>query len=164
MNKILLDMDGVVSDFTSMAAKLYSHTLEELLAKAKKGSYYVFDDALGIGQEEFDNTLAFTNENFWAELPMTSASCYSGKVKWLRKFTGDPKFKDIIFTDQKHLLARSDRLLIDDCADNCDSFWNCGGESILFPRFWNRNYSEEYRCAEYTYDKVRQLAYYQPAS
>ncbi len=175
---LLLDMDGVITDFMYGAAKVFGVDHEWLMSSAPKGSYYLFQDVLKVDQEGFDTHPGFMEETFWTELPelpwakelhtelqkrgdirfvtkpMPHPACLSGKLKWLRKFTDNPKFVDMIPTHEKHLLARPDRILIDDCEKNCDLFYRENGQAILFPRHWNKDHKLEHKCLEHTLNKL----------
>jgi 5'(3')-deoxyribonucleotidase len=73
---------------------------------------------------------------YFLSAPSNNPECYSGKLKWVRK--NYPKMaKRLILTEHKHLLAREDRILIDDKDDNILNFFACGGIGLIFPRSWN---------------------------
>jgi hypothetical protein len=48
----------------------------------------------------------------------------------------------VIPTRHKRLLARTDRLLIDDSDANCTQFREKGGWAVLVPRVWNSLHEE----------------------
>lgn len=60
------------------------------------------------------------------------------------------RFRRYILTPNKRLLASQNRILIDDHERHCDEFEKSGGNSILFPRQWNRNYSKADEPLQYT--------------
>lgn len=150
---IFLDCDGVLADFVN--ATIISHNRQETLNDITHWSY--FDD-WDMTAEEFWEGIR--GREFWTGIkpfPWTKVfydelkqlgtvrvatasaddpECPSGKALWLGKHLGIKPSKFITITE-KHLLARSNSLLIDDNEKNVALFRERGGHAILFPQPWN---------------------------
>lgn len=158
---ILLDMDGVITDFRRHSLALYGVTEDKdsvMTALPKQSE----EDVLGITRSEFWDTIAKAGVDFWRympEMPWTShllrclgnfasemhvitspeaggtcaVEASQGKVLWLQDRWGS-KFDKFIITKHKYLLSRAGHILIDDYAKNCRQFEEHGkGRAILFP-------------------------------
>jgi len=164
IEQVLCDMDGVLADFVSGAAKAHHRESPYLYPK----NYGTFDieklwdisaqefwapiDAMGqdfwLGLEktpEADELVALLTERVGVEsiailtAPSDDPGCVPGKRAWIRKHY--PQFsKQIIYTSAKGFLAAPTKLLIDDRDRNIDEFRRDGGQAILLPRLWNRLY------------------------
>tara|TARA_R100001530_G_scaffold55615_1_gene40780 strand:+ start:202 stop:801 length:600 start_codon:yes stop_codon:yes gene_type:complete len=156
---ILLDMDGVICDFLNPAAR----AVDLDLSLVPKGHWDVFAQA-GCDVDEVWGKI--DNYEFWANLPvipgakefvaqlqehclsvtiLTSSAWSSdgpkGKMDWLRKHFGKGTKAYICYGGaSKALCAKPNSILIDDCDRNTDAFEAVGGEAILVPRPWNRQY------------------------
>ncbi len=157
INHIFIDMDGVLCDFISKAMDVHG-------AAFVPGNYpageWAVEKVLGIDEKEFWRRIDNASPNFWPELapypwknelllmaslhfpamsiltsPSRHESCFSGKRQWAKKHL-DPS-TNMILCRTKHLLAREDRLLIDDSDVNYQKWEEAGGKAILFPRWWN---------------------------
>ncbi len=73
--------------------------------------------------------------------PHQHANCYYGKVEWLEEYVPVVPKSQYIFCKQKGKLGSEGRLLIDDKNENIDDFKAEGGEGLLFPQPWNRNWA-----------------------
>ncbi|QDV21599.1 5' nucleotidase, deoxy (Pyrimidine), cytosolic type C protein (NT5C) [Gimesia panareensis] len=159
---ILLDMDGVISDF--MGAILELHGQRELAENWPEGEPN-YAGVLGMTKDEFWKPVDSLGGRFWAEFPpypwlnelldliretapftistspSRSAACASAKVEWLRQHFEEPLFMDFMIGTQKYLLAKPDVVLIDDQHKNIDKFREHGGQAILFPQPWNANFA-----------------------
>jgi len=153
--RILVDLDGVLVNTNISTAAALGMTLDEYLEKWPKGSWCVSE---AFGQLAYDkwHEAASTSEEFWSEMPEYSwarrlwdacekiaptyilSCCVSGKMKWIYRFTGDPKFNRAILTKTKETCARWNHVLIDDKEGNIDKFIEEGGEGVLFPSNGNR--------------------------
>jgi hypothetical protein len=67
---------------------------------------------------------------------LPNTECYAGKFAWLQKFTGSRK-PPLMTAEHKALLAKKDRILIDDMDKNISPFTEAGGHGVLIPRPWN---------------------------
>lgn len=65
---------------------------------------------------------------------------WSAKIRWLQHHLGHHA-KDVMMGPRKELLAAPNHLLIDDSQENCDMFRAAWGKAIVFPQFWNNNYT-----------------------
>ena len=84
-------------------------------------------------------------------------SCAYGKIAWLRDWLGI-KFRDYMIGPRKHLAARPGSVLIDDNEKMIDTFKADGGETVLFPRQWNRGGELPRDPAGYVADALADLA------
>jgi 5'(3')-deoxyribonucleotidase len=79
----------------------------------------------------------FGESNIWLlTAPIPDPECYAGKFEWVRRHL--PNMKDrLITTGHKRLLARPDRLLVDDSDDHTVQWSIAGGRAVRIPRPWN---------------------------
>lgn len=143
MDKIFIDMDGVLCDLVPAVLKFhgitdYSHW--------PRGEY---DMQLVFGENIFDIP------PFLYETLQPSAHCFKllelcgpdayicsyaqpycegPKRRWLKKYN---IMNRVIFIREKWLLAQEGRLLIDDCDSNCGLWETNGGSSIVWKQHWN---------------------------
>ena len=155
-NVVLLDMDGVLCDFVKSAltrhGRMDKYPVEQWDMAAE----------LGITDAEFWNPLV--GHEFWcgidpyewcfdlvdivqsasngnvtlATSPCSDPFSASGKVAWIQKHLKHLARKFLI-GPEKHRMAKSGVVLIDDSDSNCAKFSEAGGRSILFPQPWNAN-------------------------
>lgn len=170
---ILLDMDGVLAQFAESANKLFPEPLSEI-------TDWDICNQLGISEDAFWERIEAEGEDFWAKLPdyqwgpqlhatlstiapvILSSSpsrcpkCCSGKRRWIIERFG-PKYKNYMLGSQKWLLAKPDRVLIDDNENNISAFRKHGGEAILFPQTWNSlaEFARENKQIEYVLQRVK---------
>lgn len=155
IQRIYLDMDGVIADFTSAILArfgIYDY-------HPRKWDFY---EDLGIKKRQF--FAACASHEFWVNIPETpwamrlynalsryapvtiathpthSPESLSGKVEWLQERFGN-EFGDYMLCGggSKHLLAAPSALLIDDNEEYCEAFQDRGGAAILFPATYNSN-------------------------
>lgn len=159
---IFLDMDGVLVDFIGGALK--AHGVKEF--KHEPGEWAIHK-TMGLTEARFWEKID-ADPLFWEELeptrecyeivalaeewvgpanvhlltaPSRHPSCIPGKLAWVRLHL--PDYHDrVIPTRHKRLLARTDRLLIDDSDANCTQFREKGGWAVLVPRVWNSLHEE----------------------
>lgn len=72
-----------------------------------------------------------------ATSPTKDPECLAGKLEWIHDHFPEWMHRQFAITPRKHLFARPDSLLIDDCPANTTRFESCGGSAILVPRPWN---------------------------
>jgi len=157
---ILLDMDGVLYDFTGAALAAHGSSETIYHHENAKGVWDI-PMLLGISQEEFWRPL--DNGAFWdkvpliagaqdfvanlrrlapvyfASVPSRSPECWRSKVAAVYRDFGVPESCDrILLGSAKRLLAAPDRILIDDNDKNVKAHASGGGVSVLFPRPWNK--------------------------
>lgn len=158
---ILLDLDGVCCDFVTAALDLYDTQLahDDIL-------HYHFFGRLNTSVSEFYEKVDAMGPSFWTDMApypwfeelyaylraqdrvvfltadTPSKYCLSGKKTWLEKHASiDGVSPDFIMCPAhiKQLVARPDRLLIDDYEDNRSQWLNAGGKCFLWPMPWNEN-------------------------
>lgn len=161
---IFLDLDGVLTNWVSSCVALFGRTEEEVISHWEPG---VFDicSSLGITEEEMWDKVNAAGVAYWANLPETpwarelydgcikiaptyfltkpshDAQSLAGKLIWIHRFTGNPKFKNFLIGAPKFLCAKPGHVLIDDSDKNVDEFRDNGGIGICLPAVWNRMHS-----------------------
>ena len=80
------------------------------------------------------------------------AGTATGKLLWIEKYLPGFVKRTIITQASKGLLAKPNTLLIDDNNGYIDGFIEAGGQGILVPRPWNRDYG----MASYTVEVVKE--------
>lgn len=158
---VLLDMDEVLCDFVGGALDVHCWSKAELVAKHRKGKWNIVP-ALGLTEEEFWRPILLEGERFWSGLaptpwmrtlinairqqglnwyivttPSRDPHCIVGKQKWLREHLGDDGHSRLVTCSDKWLLARSDRVLVDDRDSSIHRFRAEGGWGVTFPNFNN---------------------------
>ncbi len=160
--KILLDMDGVIADFTPGACAKHGYEFsEETWPKGK----YEIDDVLGLSAKDFWAPLDY---EFWRTLPktrfadklmhnlyameldfaiLTSPSldpkCVMAKYEWLLEHYPNIVLKrKFLIGPAKDFCAAPNHVLVDDYWKNVVKFEEAGGMGILFPRIWNERWAE----------------------
>lgn len=162
---VLIDMDGVVTDFVRPAARLFGTEFADLVESGRwaPGTFDMYE-ALGVGRSDFYGTLDAAGGQFWRELPaypwarrlldlarrlaatyfctapILHPECAGAKIEWLRAFTGNPRYNDYVVTKHKQLLANRRTVLVDDSDANVDAFREAGGLAVQVPAHWNRRH------------------------
>lgn len=151
---IFLDLDGVICDWISAAAKTLNiddsdPEIRDFLKSGKdidelfQGNIWKLIDKEGedwwTNLEMFPwsnklvNSLRKESPNFaFLTSPSNNPLCGSGKIKWMKKHFGY-KFKDFIITSKKYLCASKNSILIDDLGKNLSKFKKFGGHTYLWP-------------------------------
>ena len=174
INTIFLDVDGVLADFRKGIHGAFDKPYDYSTLSPK---WKFWDDWPDVTFEMVNNvcTTSFWQnlewmhngrdilravlEKFHAEqiylltTPMPNLESASGKMMWINDNLPVYLKHTIITQAPKHLLARSDTLLIDDKNENVDGFREAGGKALLVPRPWNRAHS----CADRTVEIVRKF-------
>lgn len=156
INKIFLDLDGVLRDWCGGIFKLFKCKPIEVTSWNAIVNYVCKE--YGISKDYF---WSMPSEYFWEELKpyswmhdildllptnktciLTSPTLNSamGTQKWICKNL--PSFfygRQYLIGPAKHFCASKDALLIDDSGRNTGKFRETGGQSILFPQPWNNN-------------------------
>ena len=160
IDTVLLDMDGVLTDFVGAAITLHGKRPEAILANWPRGTHWLHE-VLKVDLTTFWRPLNAQAETFWRTLapypwtravldwvesvppnwaictsPSRDPSCPRGKMEWLYANIR-PAFRDVAMTPKKHLLANPRTVLIDDTERMVERFADAGGHSILFPQAWN---------------------------
>lgn len=157
--QIYLDMDGVLADFVS--ASITAHGRSDSHDSIATWDYPV--EQWGISNADFwclcqgrrfwaeispyshhldllDMCEAYADEVFFLTSPSSTAhaDCIAGKSDWIAAWFGADYQSKLIPTKHKHLLAASDRVLIDDSTDNIQAWAKAGGVGIGFGQPWNQ--------------------------
>ena len=153
---VLLDMDGVIVDLVSAVELLYNRKFN-----FEEGSSR-FYKKLGISMYELETDL--DQSKFWTDLRPTSymdrifqilkdrdlysrtilctqgifrPEAHAGRIRWIQTYCPDFfQRKAYISIQDKHLLAKPDRILVDDYHKNCRKFMQAGGWAIHFLADW----------------------------
>lgn len=158
---VLVDMDGVLTDFVGAAITAHGKRPETVLAKWPARTHWLHE-VLRVNLPEFWRPLNAQGEAFWRELapypwastllewvqrvppnwaictsPSRDPACPRGKMEWLYAHVR-PAFRDVAMTPKKHLLANPRTVLIDDTERMVERFEAAGGHAVLFPQTWNR--------------------------
>jgi 5'(3')-deoxyribonucleotidase len=172
--RILLDMDGVGTDFVGAFMTLVGMTATQqakVYEEWTPGEYNI-NRVLGLSGNAMWQRISKAGIEFWSDMPEypwfdkfyadlsaiapvtfctspgSSHTAAAGKVIWLQKKFGD-KFNKYVLTPHKELLSMPGNILIDDCDENINEFNKGEGMGILFPRPWNtagRSESPEDAC------------------
>jgi len=160
----LIDLDGVLADFTAGASEAHGRP-NPYLDKNLYGNYYI-EKIWGITQEEFWKPM---DEDFWYMLdvmdkakelvdfldvefdgnicilssPSKNRGCIDGKLAWIKQHFPQLERK-FLFGPQKHFCSSPNTLLVDDYDYNVENFRKFGGHAYLVPRPWNSAHSEEF--------------------
>lgn len=174
---IYLDMDGVISDFTTAA--LIANGVDPSAHIAKE---YKIEKDLGISARKFWENIDNVGEVFWSDMglfswtidligsldnfiilssPSMNPQCVSGKLKWIYKVLGS-SFRNYMFvpSNLKCKVANQDSILIDDSEKNCEDFMTAGGYSVLFPQPYNKNRDKQGDVVSYIHKKIEEIKEY----
>ena len=158
MNRILLDMDGVLSDFISGACSVHSKS-DPYEGGCNLGDYDIAallemtpgDFWLPMGKDfwaslppfpEAFELVAFLESLFGQEnicilsSPNLNPESMQGKLEWIERHF--PKYRrQYLFGPRKQFCAGLGHILIDDHDVNVQVFNDAGGVGVLYPRPWN---------------------------
>lgn len=152
---IFLDLDGVLANFHSSVLRALGrpHDLQISdwdLAAALGVSPALFwgvqdaDELFWLNIEPYDHCARVVDavrstgrEVYICTSPSRHKNCASHKISWCRQHLGSWTDGRVILVKDKHLLARTGRMLIDDYEINTQRFTGCGGVGMLFPQPWN---------------------------
>ena len=161
MSSLLVDMDGVLVDFTG--GIFAAHGIEDPYQQGATG-YDIANVVHEWGQIPKDKFwLPCDDHEFWANLPWTldgkhlleqcekaadevylvtspTLACwaYSGKAAWVQRHLPNYSRRVLIGGHEcRHLLARPGAVLVDDSEKNVQEFRGSGGTAVLVPRPWN---------------------------
>lgn len=164
MLKILLDMDGVLCRWEKGVCDLFGLDYAQVMHDWTPGEFDI-EHVIGVSEDDVWKAIDSAGEQWWANLeeypwsrrlygdctkygdtyfvtsPSQHPSSLSGKLLWMQRFTGDPKFRNYMVGPKKYLCARHDQVLVDDSDKNINEFRRRGGFGILFPRPSNSNHS-----------------------
>jgi len=163
---LYLDLDGVLIDFTTGLMRAlgipYDYPREPYPFRSGVWDYFPeLKERYGV---TFEQCNAVCTREFWANLwwmfdghsirrivadvfdpthiclltsPMPNLGSASGKWEWVDRNLPPMKEKTIIANVDKGEFAAPDRILVDDCDKNIDSWRAHGGIGIVCPRPWN---------------------------
>lgn len=158
MNRCLLDMDGVLSDFVGGACRL--HKVPNPYDNPVNHGKPRIEELVGIPAVDFFGPM---DEAFWAGLdptpecfkivaevekvfgrnnvciltsPVRTHGCFEGKLAWIRKHL--PQFgRRFLVGPSKEFAAGPHSWLVDDSDANVINFANWGGNAVQVPQPWN---------------------------
>jgi len=153
--KCLLDMDGVLADFTGGIFNRVRGVPEP-----KELTWdHVRDNEWGLLGLDFWLRLALmpaAKDIYWAAIktfgvsnvgvlssPVMTPGCVEGKKAWLSQHFPSLATGHIFFGSRKEFFAHPDILLVDDRDENVDNFLAAGGAALLVPAKWNRRKGEQ---------------------
>ena len=171
---IYLDMDGVLADFFTPALQLCEvdrlpatrpleyNIVPWINAVREEDSLVTLTDKEvwdriaqhpGFWQtlpkyewaDELIDFLSYSAELHIVSWPQPYSSCYAEKFAWLRDNV--KRQLPLILMKDKHLLAKPNTCLIDDCPSNATKFIDCGGYAMQFPQPWNKNHDVQQRIS-----------------
>jgi hypothetical protein len=143
INKIYLDMDGVIADFVKRYKELYN--MEPKEAEANKKFNHFFDDfiqhnhfaTLDIMPGAYDLIAFLRTLSLPTEILSSTASekrdplIRPQKLQWLESHAIGFKANLVPGAKNKAKFATPDSILIDDMERNCEDFRKAGGYAIL---------------------------------
>ncbi|HDK7194861.1 TPA: hypothetical protein PTV74_003168 [Clostridium botulinum] len=159
--EIFYDMDEVLYDLTSYIIDEYNMYFHDNIKPSDNKSYWWADckkaskeffekELLSIGTfyksspvKDAIETVTKLHENGFKTkiitLPQYNSNyCVGEKVKWIEKYVPFINIeKDLIFTGDKSLLAKPNRILLDDNINNLIEWKRKGGISVAFSQPWN---------------------------
>jgi 5'(3')-deoxyribonucleotidase len=158
----LLDLDGVLCNFTDGADEVHGRpldwtqwyggfkTAEEFWAPINKegAAFWLNLKPYPWLREVVSFSMAHFNQVYICTSP-AHEPCSTAKVMWIERYIPELK-RDFVITSHKHLLANPHTVLVDDSNFNVDNFCTADGFYILFPQPWNRNEDAAHMRVEYT--------------
>lgn len=182
--KILIDMDGVLADFTGQCEVLFKTSLNPW---PEPGNYAV-DVLLKLTPEEFWRRIDETKDAFWAGMrktkeadalltcctelvgrkniailtsPSQSPWCHYGKAAWIKNHFPELQ-RNLLIGACKEFCANENTVLIDDYDGNVKKFRDSGGSAVLFPRPWNTLHEKCKYPLTHVNDELRRIFHYGP--
>lgn len=150
--RILLDIDGVMADFTSAMCSIMDIRQDDELRKRLETSNWVTDF---VDAEEFTKRISATKGDWWSNIPLTpwANSLYAkltavapvafltaphtddpysaaGKTMWIKKHFNTDLF---LIGKPKYYCAMERSILVDDYCENIRHFVDAGGLGYLWP-------------------------------
>lgn len=158
---ILLDMDGVLSNFIGGVERLFDVDMSGLTTWNIRKALNALPEREPITAEQFWETIQ-SNPRFWADLepypwardvvnwalektkgnmtivtsPDMAVSTYSQKAYWVNRHFPS-LMRKLFIGPEKHLMAKPKHILIDDSDSNVEKFIKHGGIGVTFPQPWN---------------------------
>jgi len=157
MQQVMLDMDGVLTDFVRAAYSFHNKEYKDY----PSGEWHV-EKVMGLKPSEFWTF----EEEFWAHMPwmpdgeqilkiiedivgidniclltspIRNSNSLSGKMEWIQR--NIPRYsRKVLIGAAKDFCCGENRILIDDYDGNINK-WR--GPSFLVPRQWNTKYDQQ---------------------
>lgn len=165
-NQILLDLDGVLSNFLGLAIERLNQALnrDEPVPDMDERMFALIGnwsiaEVYAISDDQFWETLEH-KDDFWCSIapfpwarelyewlktiapvtictsPSLHPKCAGQKIEWAMRHLGIHN-SGMMIGGRKHLMARPGSVLIDDYPKNCAAFREAGGVAIQVPSNWN---------------------------
>lgn len=132
--RIFVDMDGVLANFLGHARAEGKYKPSGKLNYEELDYKWWATMPTFVGAKAFYDEACATGKVNFLTGPVLNEECYSGKAHWVEAFVPERKhiLEDLIICDavNKFLLARPDRILIDDSKENVDAWVAAGGIGI----------------------------------
>ena len=164
IDRIFLDMDGVLADWTGAACRLFDRDPAEVYATWPDVTWPegCITGALKISNNELWRRVTSAGFGFWSELeaypwadellelcqstapttiltsPSRDPQSLAGKLAWMQARWGET-FRDYLVGPDKLACARPGAIIIDDRPVTVEGFRKVGGSGVLFPAVWNAN-------------------------
>lgn len=155
INRVYLDIDGILADFVQGVADLLEQDVPSPWPAGEYNIEQVFQHKVwGILTEEFWANLPLTDEaqdvlglvnridgvhmNLCTSPPPRGAEAFiRGRASWIVDKFGQDSLASTIMVGDKSLLAKPNALLIDDSSSQISAFARAGGQVATFPQPWN---------------------------
>jgi 5'(3')-deoxyribonucleotidase len=168
IDRILLDMDGVLVDFTSGISSFYGKKVPDYPHDPDKQTIqreWNIEPLFGMTSAQLWDPLG---REFWASLqplpwykevvrllenhfgeeniclltsPIKTAGAIEGKIDWIRSYL--PQYRRRFLVGPcKEFCASPRHALVDDHSANIEKFRDTGGQTFLFPAPCNRRFKE----------------------
>jgi len=159
--EIWIDMDGVLCDLVGKLCEEFHFNIN----KWPEGEYdlskvfkVLYRDIRCLWDDDFFENLKWTkdgkaihdlcrtivndrNTHIVSSFPQSGAS---GKTRWVeRELPFVISNRNLHLSLDKSVYAQENRLLLDDCEEDVDSWNKEGGRAILVPRPWNIEYKDQ---------------------
>jgi excisionase family DNA binding protein len=163
VERILLDLDGVLSDFFSEALRRLNEALGEKVLREDYivdwGGPFHMHEVFDISPARFWEIVE-QGDNFWSSLkpfpwakellehcrqhaevtiatsPSEHPLCAAQKMRWCQEHLG-LSASQVMIGSRKYLMAQRNTLLIDDLDPNVRKFRAAGGKAVCVPSNWN---------------------------
>jgi 5'(3')-deoxyribonucleotidase len=181
--KVYLDIDGVLANFLAslhqtfklpydyeeypyplglwnMFTKMNPNLPFEIIDGACHESFWANLKWMHDGRRIYDLVMSHFHDVSLLTTPMPNPGSWTGKYLWVERELGPCMAKKLIITTtSKDIVAGPDTLLIDDRGKNVEDFREAGGQAILVPRPWNKNYEQSHRSlghVEFCIDLIKE--------
>lgn len=169
IDRILLDLDGVLVDFIGGAKRLHGKSVPNhphCPATQSEQSPWEIEPIFGMTAPQLWDPMG---RQFWASLqpmphmktyvqlleakfgekniclltsPIRTDGCIDGKMDWIKKHL--PQYRRQFLVGPAKQFCASDRhALIDDHTKNIEAFKDAGGHTFLVPAPWNPRFNED---------------------